>query len=227
MGLIYLLAKPYLQHPGSPRETTPAADIRSHIEIGKRALREEAFHLALKELNTALEQCDRNPDAISREEHHQLNQLRRQSDLLAHLLDRSLEEILRQAMQHRNDDEWREKFKDYRGHAVLFDDKLRADVIERPILGSYVVRVGDVKARVALEDLPLLKQLPLDPPQRWLFGVRLAACQREDGGVWVFRFEPESAVLLTDEDAAAACCPGPMDAELRAVLRRQQEWLQR
>jgi len=135
-----------------------------------------------------------------------LKQLRRQSDLLAHLLDRSLEEILRQAMQHRNDDEWREKFEDYRGRSVLFDDRLRADASGRTILGSYVVRVGDVEARLALEDLLLLKQkpLPLDPPPRWLFGARLASCQREAGGVWVFRFEPDSAVLLTDEDAAAA-----------------------
>ncbi len=94
-------------------------------------------------------------------------------------------------------------------------------------LGFYVVRGGDVEARVALEDVPLLKQLPLDPPRRWLFGARLASCQREEGGVWVLRFEPQSAVLLTDEGAAAVCCPGPMDAELRAVLRRQQEWLER
>ncbi len=62
MGLIYLLAKPYLRRPGSPPETTPAADIRTHIEAGKHALREEAFRLALKELNTALELCDHNPD---------------------------------------------------------------------------------------------------------------------------------------------------------------------
>jgi hypothetical protein len=87
------------------------------------------------------------------------------------------------------------------------------------------VRAGEVEARVALEDLTLLRQLPLDPPRRWLFGVRLANCQREEGGVWVFRFEPESAVLLTDEAAAAACCPGPVDDELHEVLRRQDEWL--
>jgi len=227
MGLLFLAVKPYLRRSPSPPETTPGVNIRAHIEAGRHALREEAFRLALKELNAASEQCDHTPDALSREEHRQLNQLRRQSDLLAHLLDRSLEEILQQAMQHRSEDEWREKFKDYRGRTVLFDDVLRLDSMHRPILGSYVVRVGEVEARVALDNLPLLRQLPLDPPQRWLFGARLASCRREDGGVWVVRFEPESVVLLTDEGATAACYPGSMNAELRAVLQRQDDWLGR
>ena len=43
--------------------------------------------------------------------------------------------------------------------------------------------------------------------------------------MWVIRFEPNSAVLLTDEGATAACYPGPMDAELQALLRRQEESL--
>jgi hypothetical protein len=29
---------------------------------------------------------------------------------------------------------------------------------------------------------------------------------------------------LTDETAAGACCPQPLDAELRAVVQRQAEW---
>jgi hypothetical protein len=226
MGLLFLAVKAYLPRSPSTLEPTPAAGIRAHIEAGQHALREEAFRLALKELNAASAQRDRHPDALSREENRQLNQLRRQSDLLAHLLDLSLEEILRLAMQHRHDDEWREKFEDYRGRTVLFDDILRQDPQGRPILDMWV-RVDEVRARVALEDLPLLRQLPLDPPRRWLFGARLANCQREAGGVWVIRFTPDTAVLLTDEDAAAACYPGPMDAELRAVLRRQDDWLRR
>ena len=66
----------------------------------------------------------------------------------------------------------------------------------------------------------------MDGPRRCLFGARLADCKREEGGRWVFRFEPESAVLLTDEGATAACCPGPID-DLREILRRQDEWLRR
>jgi hypothetical protein len=80
---------------------------------------------------------------------------------------------------------------------------------------------------VALEDLTLLQHLPLDPPQRLLFGARLANLSREKGGRWVYRLQPESAVLLTEPDAVAACGLGPLDAETLEVLRRQEEWLRR
>jgi hypothetical protein len=221
MGLSFLLIRPYLRRP------VTRADARSLLEAGEHQLREGNVHLALKELNAALEQRDRHPNALSREEHHRLEQLRRQTDLLARLLDRPLEEILLQAMQHRNDEEWREKFADYRGRTVVFDDVLRCDAQGRPVLGFYIVSVAGVEARVALEDLVLLRRLPLDPPRRCLFGARLASCRREEGGIWVVRFEADSAVLLTDEDAAAACCPRPLDEELLAVLKRQDEWLRR
>jgi hypothetical protein len=228
MGLLYFAVKAYLrpQAATSPRET-PESAIRTHMESGQRHLREGNVRLALKEFDAAIRQREGSSDALSREEHHHLNQLRRQADLIAHLLDNPLEEILQQGMQHRNNEEWQAKFEDYRGRTVLFDDVLRRDTTGRPILGFYTVRVGDVEARVALEDLELVRQLPLDPPRRCLFGARLASCRREEGGVWVIRFEPDSGVLLTDEDAAAACCPGPVDDKLRDVLRRQEEWLRR
>jgi hypothetical protein len=226
MGLIFLIARPYLRRPPSSAEAVTPADIRAQLEAGERHLREGNVHLALRELKAASVQRDRHPDALRRDEHHRLEQLRRQSDLLAHLLDRSLEEIVRQAMQHHDDEEWNTKFEDYRGRTVVFEDVLRRDGQGQPVLGSYVVYAGDIEARIALEDLILLRQLPLDPPRRWLFGARLAACRREEGGRWVIRFEPDSAVLLTDE-SATVCCPGPLDEERRAVLKRQDDWLRR
>ncbi len=227
MGLLFVVVRPYLRRSAESPAEDPTTAIHAHIEAGQGDLRGGKVHLALKELNAAAETRERHPDVLSREEHHSLIQLRRQIALLANLLDNSLEEVLRQAMQHRDDDDWRAKFADYRGRTVVFDDALRRDATGGPVLASYLVRAGDVEARVALEDLPLLRQLPLDLGQRWIFGARLASCRREEGGVWVLRFEPDSAVLLTDEDAVAACCPGPVDAELRALLRRQEEWLRR
>lgn len=219
MGLIFLLVRPYLRRP------TTAENSRALRLEGERQLSQGNVFLALKELNAALEQRDRNPNLLRREEHQRLEQLWRQTDLLARLLDLPLEEILHQARQHRNDEEWRAKFEHYRRRAVVFDDLLRRDAVGRPMLGSYVVCDGDLEARVALEDLTLLRQLPLDPPRRWLFGARLSGCGRENGGRWVFHFDPDSAVLLSDESAAAACCPAPLDAELLSVLKRQHEWL--
>jgi hypothetical protein len=227
-GLIFLAVKPYLRHTEPAASSQPPGrDLRGRITAGRRALAEGNVRLASQALAAALEEHARNPTALDREEFHHLRQLHRQSDLLARLLDRSLEEILQQGLHHRDDEEWHAKFADYRGRSVVFDDVLRRDASGRPILASYVVQVGEVKAQLALEDLFLLRQLPLDLPQRWLFGACLAICRREEGGVWVIRFEPDSAVLLTDEEAAAACCPGPLDAELRGVLERQQEWLRR
>lgn len=227
-ALIFLAVKPYLRH--SEREASSRAssqDIRARIAAGRRALGEGNVRLASHALGAALEEHARNPAALDREELHRLQQLHRQSDLLARLLDHSLEEILQQALLHRDDEEWRAKFEDYRGRGVIFDDVLRRDSGGRPMLASYVVQADEVKARLALEDLPLMRQLPLDSPRRWVFGVRLMSCRREEGGVWVIRFEPDSEVLLTDEEAATACCPGPLDADFRALLSRQKEWLQR
>jgi hypothetical protein len=227
MMLIFLLARPYLRRSGSADRQPSPADTRAVFAEGERQLREGNVFLAAKDLNAALVQFRSHPGIFSREEGRRLEQLRRQTDLLAHLLDQSLEQILHQATQHRSDEEWNEKIRDYLGRSIVFDDVLRLDAQHRPTLATYVVSFGAVEARVALEDLALLRQLPLDPPRRWLFGARLADCRRERGGTWVFRFEPESAVLLSDESIAAACCPQPLGTELLEVLKRQEDWLRR
>lgn len=227
MVLIFFLVRPYLRRSGAADASAALADSRSALAEGERQLRDDNVFLALNALNSALAQYRRRPETLNRDEVHRLEQLQRQTDILAHLLDRPLEEIVHQATQHRSDEEWNQKFQDYRGRTVVFDDVLRLDANDRPVLGSYVVSTGDIEARVALEDLLLLRQLPLDPPRRWLFGARLASCRREQGGIWALRFEPESAVLLSDEIAAAACCPRPLDADLIEVLKRQDHWLRR
>ncbi len=228
MILIFLLVRPYLRRPEATEKASAAPpDCRALLAEGERQFRQGNVFAAAKELSAARAERDRHPNALSRAEYHRLEQLWRQTDLLARLLDRPLEEILHLAMQHRSDEEWRGKFEHYRGRTVLFDDVLRRNAKDRPVLGTYVVRSGGIEARVALEDLTLLQRLPLEPPRRWLFGARLADCRREEGGVWVFRFEPDSAVLLSDEAAARQCCPPPLDEELFDVLKRQDEWLRR
>jgi hypothetical protein len=227
MGLLFLLVKSHLRRPSTVPGGSPAALIQEHIEAGQRDLRAGNVHLALKELDAAAEQLERHPDLLGRDEYRRLTQMRRESDLLANLLDASLEEVLRQATQHRDDAEWEAKFTDHRGRWVIFDDVLRRDATGGPTLASYTVWAGEIQAKAALGDLTLLRQLPLDLGRRWLFGVRLASCRREEGGVWVIRFDPDSTVLLTDEEAALACYLSGVDDELRAVLQRQSEWLRR
>lgn len=55
-------------------------------------------------------------------------------------------------------------------------------------------------------------------------GARLDSIARDEAGVWVIRFKPDSGVLLTDAEVAATASPLPLDDELQAVLRRQAEW---
>lgn len=227
MGLIFLFVRPFLHRATTTTDGSMESDRRALLEAGERQLREGNVHLALKELNAALVPLDRKGETLSRDEQQRWEQLRRETDLLAHLLDLPLEDILHHAMQHRNEEEWRAKFEEYRGRTVVFDDVLRRDARGWPTLGVYVVRVGEVEMRIALEDLTLLRQLALDPPCRCLFGARLASCRREQAGLWVLRFEPDSAVLFTDEIAASVCCPLPLDEELLAVLKRQKERLRK
>jgi hypothetical protein len=226
MGLCLVLLRPYLRRSTASADgSTSTRDARAQLEAGQQELRNGNIFLALSELNVALEQSARNPDALDRPQLEHLQQLHRQTDLLTHLLDHPLEEIVLQATQHRSEEEWTAKLSHYRGRTVIFDDVLRRDGQGRPALGGYAVQVAGVEARVALEDLTLLRRLPLEPPIRCLFGARLASCRREDGGIWVFRFDPDSAVLFTDESAASAGYPLPLDKELLGVLERQKKWL--
>jgi hypothetical protein len=225
MVIIFLLLRPYLRRPTAGEVSSPRAESQALIAEGERQLREGNVFLAHQALRAGVDQYGRHPQTLSRDKGHRLEQLWRQTDLLSRLLDQPLEEILDQATHHRSEEEWNAKFQQYRGRALIFDDVLRRDAQGRPILGSYLVRAGDVEARIALEDLTLMRQLPLEPPRRWLFGARLADCRREHGGTWVFRFELDSAVLLSDQIVAAVCCPHPLDEELLGVLKRQEEWL--
>jgi hypothetical protein len=220
----FLLLLPRLRKP-SPEapQADPRALVLAEMEAGRRALGQGKFHLALRDLNWAVARRDGNPGLLSGAQNRDLNQLQRQADLLARLSTHPLEDVLRQASLVRDPEEWQARFRDHRGKTVVFDDVVGRDGDGRPALSFHEVRINDEVARLALEDLTLLEQLPLDPPRRLLFGARLARVGREAGGGWVVRFAPDSAVLLTDPGAAAACCP--LDADLREVLGRQKRWL--
>jgi hypothetical protein len=199
------------------------AEMNAHLTAAHRALTEGKYHLAFKEADAAKELSADHPNALGRDERLQLEQLHRQCDTLARLLNVPLQEIVKEASLAQDED-WQSHFKDvYQGHTVIFDDLLRADATGQPTLHTYEVRLGDEKVRLAVEDLTVLSKLPLDPPQRVLFGARLAKVAREPAG-WVIHFDPESGVLFTDTNADYGV---PLDDELLKVLERQQTWLRR
>jgi hypothetical protein len=219
-----LRSEPEEEHPAPAALDDAMATARRSLEAGR-------FHAALRLLNEAVAQRERWPGSLTPLQSRQLTQLQRQADLLSRLSPLSLQEVLTRASQVRDEGEWAEQFKDHRGRTVIFDDSVSRDLAGRPILATYEVTVGDgdarkkETARLALEDLTLFNHLPLDRAQRLLFGARLARCGREDGGTWVVRFEPDSAVLLTDPEAAVVCAD-PLEPDLRETLRRQERWLE-
>ncbi len=215
--LLPRLGRPLVMPGGSPRP-----DFRAAAESGRRALADGNFFLAAREFASARGASRERATAA---EQRGFEQLRRQAELLSLLHGRSLQEVLHEAVPLRSTDEWAERFRaEHLGRAVVFDDVVGRDAAGRPALTVYRVRAAGENARVALEDLRLLRGLPLEPPQRLLFGGRLAGLEREDGGGWAFRFEPDSGVFLTDAGAAAACL-GPPDPDLLELLRRQERWV--
>jgi hypothetical protein len=227
--VLFLLALPLLSRrapTGQAEVASPAQQLAAAVDTGRRALADGNYRLALREFSVVAELRDRNPGLLAPADDRRLAQLQRQGDLLARLLNRSLQEVVQEAALVRDPDEWQARFADdYRGRGVIFDDTVGRDADGRPALSTYAVVVNKETVRLALEDLKLLQALPLAPPSRMLFGARLAGCAREEGGAWVLRFEADSGVLLTDPGAAASCCPAPLGRELEEVLHRQEEWL--
>jgi hypothetical protein len=225
LALLPFLARPLNLAATSPRPT--GEQLSERFEAGRHALAEGNFHVAARELTAAVELRDRQPDFLTAKQSRDLNQLQRQADLLARIHNLPLQDILKEAVGTPRDEEWQEHFEaTHKGRTVLFDDVVRRDPATGWLVPAcFEVRAGSEKAVIALDDLRILRALPLDPPPRLIFGGRLRSMAREAGGAWVIRFEPESGVLLTDPDAAAACWPVPPDRDVLRTLQRQEEWL--
>jgi hypothetical protein len=209
----------------NPSVNLPVESAGTLFERGQKALAEGKVRIAADYLSAAQAALEHAPAALTHAERRRLAQLRREALLLADLLAEPLEDVLAHAaaLSELDEREWQAHFAArYRGKAVLFEDEVRREVNGAYQLLGYHLFVRGQPARLALADLRLLRALPLDRPQRLLFGARLADV-RPEAGAWVVHFEPDSGVLITDAGAAAA---GPLPApELDEILRRQSAWL--
>lgn len=226
--LIYALILPYLGKKDLDTGPDPAVGeaIAAHVEAGQKWMAEGSFQLAVQELEAARQLHEQHPQALTVADGRWLKQRYREAALLAGLVRNSLQEVLLQAASVRREEDWAVQFRDnYLGKVVIFDDIVHRDAEGRCSLAVYEVRVGDRLARLELGELKLLQTLPLERPRRLIFGARLAGIAREAPGGWVIRFQPDSGVLLTDEQALAAAAPVPLDDEVHRVLRWQAEWV--
>lgn len=221
----FALLRPYLVRKGDGQEKP--FDPKEKIALGRRQLGQGKFKLAHKTLDEVVKH-PRTPDALSPADVRELNQLHRQADLLARCLVVELYEVAALALRTRDPEEWALRFDgDFKGRSVVFDSPVGRNKQGRPALLNWQVEApDDERVRVAIEELELLRDLPLDDRPRLIFGARLAACEREPGGDLVIRLRPDSGVLLTDLDATRAIWLGTApDKELEQILARQQKWL--
>jgi hypothetical protein len=218
----------YLRPPHQAVGPAAGESVEKHVAEGRAALTAGKFRLAAGELQRAWTLLESQPERQRSAFGRDVRQLHRQADLLADLLTEPLGGILQMAAtQHA--EEWAAQFeKRYRRQAVVFDADVTREGAGQFRL-DFEVRAGVEPARIDVSDLQLLAALPRVRPPRLLFGARLARVAREQGGVWVVRFDPDSGVLLTEPGAVAACCPPPLDEADReqrdALLQRQKEWL--
>jgi hypothetical protein len=196
-------------------------EIRVHISQGQQSWREGNFQSAVEEFRVARRI---ETDLSGKPEFSQLDQLLRQAELLADLLAESLEEVSHQ-MEGLGEREAQSVFvRRFKGKAVVFYSGVRQDANGKYYMDYRLVN-GAWESSADLGNLVLFKQLPLREPTTVLFGARLEQMRRQANGSWLIGFQPDSAVLLTDLDAATGCCFGVAnDDELRAVVARQAEW---
>ncbi len=164
--------------PGPQRADTEREELRRALAAGRQALAEEKYQMAVREFDRARKLRAEHPQALSPEESADLDRLHGESALLADLLSESLGEILQRAAGMR-EDEWKAQFLTrYQNRAVIFDDRVQRDPAGVPHLTTYEVRAPGEPAVISLEQLTVLKGLPLDRPQRLLFGERLGSVAR-------------------------------------------------
>ncbi len=214
--------------PSSPSVSPPGpADVRQDWQAGQVALAQGRFQTASRELNRAVALQTRCQSAFSLTERRRLRQLQQEANLLADLLIEPLDEIARRAarLQALDMNEWQAVFnRRYRGQAILLDGVIRPN---GPDHYEWVKRLdinGD-PGWINLDDLALLRHLPLDGARRLIFGARLAGIRLERNGGWRVDLEPDSGVLLTEAQAIKAVLPHPVPTgQLQAVLQEQRQW---
>jgi hypothetical protein len=200
-----------------------AAKLAARIESGEQALHQGEFARAANELALAVSAVQGQPDSLSAEQRRRLRQLHRQAGLLADWPGEPLDHIIARSMPLK-DDEWAVIVGRYRGKGIVFDLELRVDLAGR----------GEVKPTrrtvlnlvIQLDNLKLLQWLPLDVPQRVVFGARLADVRRDGPDSCVVGVDPDSGVLLTDV-APGVLRPILSQTDAARILTEQRQWLGR
>jgi hypothetical protein len=216
--------RPAADSPSIPQVSASRAAIilNEKWSAARTALEEGSYHTARTELNTALGLAGRHPGLLDVDRTAQLTRWQRQADLLADLLGESIGDVVRLSIA-RADREWDAIFRErYFGKSVILDTHVVRETGGHVRVDYHLEAAGAV-GEWDLDKLRLLEQLPLEQPQRMLFGFRLRSVRRLARDRWAVVPEPASGVLLTDPEVLAGISV-TSDEELIEVLRRQLRW---
>jgi hypothetical protein len=182
-------------------------------------------HLARGRFRRAVQTLEEiTPERLPDTPRRAWRQWHRQASLAAELTDLSLEEMVHRAALQRDPQEWAAQWERHRGRAVLLDGVLRRDAQDQLVLLGFHPRWKEEPIRVALDEVQLLRALPLQGDQRVIFGFRLGRIEREIHG-WAIHPLPESGVLFTDAATLQALSPVDLGEDLPEVMQRQATWL--
>jgi hypothetical protein len=195
------------------------------VLAGQRALSTGKFVLAATELQQALDLQQAHSELHSLSERRHLTSLYRQAELLSELSAEPIEDILRHAAELLPLDplEWKSIFgQRYQRRGIVFDTEVRRDG-HGAYHTDYAVFFRGKRHIVDLGRVSAFDAIPWQVPQRLVFGIRLEEIDPAAEGIWTIRFDPHSAVLLTDVGSACAVSGQP-EEELRPVVQRQAAW---
>lgn len=192
------------------------------LTAARVALDEGSYRVACDHLDAAGDFGARFPGTLDADRARQLSRWRRQAALLADLLPESVGEIVRHSVGMA-DKEWAIVFADrYAGRSVVLDTQLLRDAGGQVHIDYYLDGAGGV-GEWDLHKLRLFDGLPLQQPQRMIFGFRLQSIRRLGRDRWAVIPDSDSGVLLTDPVMLRGLSV-PADEELAEVLRRQSRW---
>jgi hypothetical protein len=203
-------------------ETAAVNFLSERLAAARTALEEGSYHLARDELDAARSLLVQHPRAVPADRARQLTRWRRQADVLADLLSESVSEIVQHSVG-RADKEWDAIFRErYAGKSLVLDTRVYRDAAGHYHADYHLEAAGAV-GEWDFEKLRLFETLPLQQPQRLVFGFRLRAIRRLTRDRWTVVPEPDSGVLLTDPIVLTGLSV-PVDNELTDLMRRQAQW---
>lgn len=201
----------------------PRAAFEEQVAAGRRAWKQGHLQAAVQAFAQAVQLRRHLPAAEGYPTVGQVVGWYHQAGLLADASTDSLQEVLQQ-LEGLDEDELHAVFaKRYRGKSVIFFTEMRRDAAGQYQMQYDLGRPGR-PVRLALGDLKLLRQLPLQEPQLMLFGVRLADVQRQPDRAWLIELDPESGLCITDPDAARTCLVGYPEEKVLDLIQRQALW---